>query len=100
MRDPGDVVDFSWQGGTPADGRESVVRDLGGESMPGGEQGEHAARGRYLRLWFSCSGEYGRAYMNAAGDGYHARCPRCGKQVRFQIGPGGSSERFFEVRCG
>ncbi|MBL8757552.1 MAG: hypothetical protein JNK35_03875 [Phycisphaerae bacterium] len=58
------------------------------------------AGSRYLRLWFTCSGVYGRAYLNASGTGYQARCPKCGKEVRFRIGPGGTSDRFFEVRCG
>jgi hypothetical protein len=40
-----------------------------------------------------------RVYRNADGVTYLARCPRCGKAVRFRVGQGGRSERFFEVRC-
>lgn len=53
----------------------------------------------FLRVWFACSRQYARAPMNADGRGYLARCPTCGKTVRFTIGPGGTSSRFFEVSC-
>lgn len=60
-----------------------------------------AAVGRpYLGVVFSCSGQYLRAYRNADGTAYAARCPRCGRAVRFTVGPGGTSERFFRVECG
>jgi len=31
---------------------------------------------------------------------YLARCPRCGQQARFAIGPDGSNQRSFEMSCG
>jgi hypothetical protein len=53
----------------------------------------------WLGVLFRCSGAYQRIYRNAAGTAYLARCPRCGKAVTFRVGTGGTSERFFEVRC-
>jgi hypothetical protein len=53
----------------------------------------------WLGVRFACSGAYVRVYRNAAGTEYLARCPRCGKSVRFAVGPGGTGQRFFEVRC-
>lgn len=67
-----------------ADGTQAAVP---GESRP------------WLGVRFACSGAYLRVYRNAAGTAYLARCPRCGKSVRFAVGSGGVSQRFFEVRC-
>lgn len=53
----------------------------------------------YLRLYFRCSNQYVRAYRNAAGESYLGRCPTCGKTISFAVGPGGTSERFFQVSC-
>lgn len=59
-----------------------------------------AARGRpWLSLWFTCANTYTRAYRNAAGTGYEGRCPKCGKSIRFMIGPGGTNQRTFQVSC-
>jgi len=101
-----DRLELSWEVGAG-----SRQREIGGDRASGqdeagagdagaGHPGAGRAGSRYLRLWFACSGVYGRAYLNASGTGYHARCPKCGKEVRFRIGPGGTSDRFFEVRCG
>ncbi len=38
-------------------------------------------------------------YRNAAGTGYLAGCPKCGKCIRFRVGSGGDNRRFFEVSC-
>ncbi len=53
----------------------------------------------YLRLWFACANQYARAYKLSCGTAYAGRCPSCGQSMRFAIGPGGSSERFFQVSC-
>jgi hypothetical protein len=62
-------------------------------AMPGG------AGRPFLRIWFGCANQYQRAYKHADGSQYSARCPKCGQMVRFPVGPGGTNERFFEVRC-
>jgi hypothetical protein len=88
MRDPRDMIDLRAGGSEPEDGADgSGLADAGQVGRP------------YLQLVFRCSGQYVRAYRNAAGTGYLARCPSCGKSVRFLVGAGGTSERFFEVRC-
>ncbi len=53
----------------------------------------------FLSIYFRCSAQYTRAYKNAKGDAYDARCPACGKPVRFAIGPGGSADRAFTMSC-
>lgn len=59
-----------------------------------------ASSGRpWLGVKFLCAGAYLRVYRNAEGTAYLATCPRCGKQVRFRVGAGGSNQRFFEVSC-
>lgn len=51
----------------------------------------------FLGVRFACCDVYLRVYVNPTGDAYQARCPRCAKPVRFQVGPGGTDARFFEV---
>jgi hypothetical protein len=53
----------------------------------------------WLGVRFTCSGAYVRVYRHVDGSSYLARCPRCGRSVRFRVSPGGINERFFEVRC-
>ena len=68
----------------------------------GVERGEEARSGSprpFLGLHFTCSGQYSRASKTADGTAYMGRCPKCAKCVRFAIGSGGTSRRFFEVSC-
>lgn len=52
---------------------------------------------RFLGVMFECCSVYSRIYVNAAGNAYEGRCPRCCHPVRVLIGAGGSSSRFFRV---
>lgn len=90
-----------------SDGRDSVEWS-GTEARAGSEAGpqqDPPEDGRdtngkpYLRLWFTCSGQYARAYRSADGTVYFGSCPKCGLTARFPIGQGGTSERFFRVSC-
>jgi len=57
-------------------------------------------RGRpFLQVMFRCANAYLRVYRSADAQRYLARCPKCGKEVRFQVGEGGTSQRQFEVSC-
>lgn len=60
---------------------------------------ERRGGGRFLRLWFSCAGTYARATIDPSGASYVGRCPKCSKSITFPIGPGGTSQRVFEVTC-
>jgi hypothetical protein len=56
-----------------------------------------AASRPFLSVTFACCAVYQRIYRNAEGTAYVGRCPKCGKSVRFPVGPGGTSERQFIV---
>ncbi len=93
-----DVVDS----GAMADSRDMV--ELGGEAKPSsrparGKDAPSAGGQGYLRLWFRCSNQYARAYKTPDGTRYLGRCPKCGLLARFSVGPGGTSQRFFEMSC-
>lgn len=66
----------------------------------GGE--EHPAKrpesGQFLGVHFECCDVYSRVYPNREQTAYVGHCPRCAKKVQFQIGEGGTSERFFRAR--
>ncbi|HRJ49428.1 MAG TPA: hypothetical protein PKU91_02775 [Phycisphaerales bacterium] len=53
----------------------------------------------FLRVFFRCSNQYLYVPRNARGSAYRAMCPRCGRHVDFVVGPGGTSQRFFELSC-
>ncbi len=51
----------------------------------------------FLRVHFACCNVYMRIYRSADGKHYAGGCPRCGKRVRFAVGPGGTDARTFVV---
>ena len=63
------------------------------------ERDEAPAPKPWLGVKFTCSGAYLRVFRNSEGTGYAARCPKCGKCIRFRVGAGGTEQRFFEVSC-
>ena len=69
--------------------------DVTDDSVTGGSGSSRP----FLRVFFRCANQYLRVNRHADGSGYRAICPLCGKRVNFVVGPGGTSERFFEVSC-
>ncbi len=72
--------------------------DIGslGQQAP---QGDASPGSRpYLSILFACCHVYQRVYRDAAGQYYVGRCPRCGRQIQFRVGQGGTSQRFFVAR--
>lgn len=65
---------------------------------PGGPAAVGPSR-PFIGVLFRCAASYQRVYRDRTGTRYLARCPRCGKTVRFVVGEGGTNERFFEVEC-
>jgi hypothetical protein len=49
----------------------------------------------FLGVHFTCCDVYARVYPNRDHTAYVGHCPRCAKRVQFQIGPGGTTSRFF-----
>jgi hypothetical protein len=81
-------------------GNGRSISILEGVPEPGGPGRASRAAGRpWIGVRFLCAGAYIRVSRNPDGTAYHAACPRCGKRVRFRVGPGGSNNRFFEVSC-
>lgn len=52
---------------------------------------------RFLSVHYRCCHAYGRLMLNATGDRYEGRCPRCGRRASAVVGPGGTSQRIFEA---
>lgn len=82
-------------------GIDIVERGGLGDEEPGREPaGGVPASGRpALQVYFRCANVYLRVLRSVDGSRYQARCPKCGKDVRFAVGEGGSAQRFFEVSC-
>ncbi len=49
----------------------------------------------FLGIHFACCGVYAQVSLNREQSAYIGRCPRCLKQIRVEIGPGGTDSRFF-----
>ncbi|MEX0654947.1 MAG: hypothetical protein WD534_17440 [Phycisphaeraceae bacterium] len=55
-------------------------------------------RGRpWLAVMFKCCHVYSRVYRSRRDEVYEGRCPKCQRALRVPIGPGGTSNRFFEA---
>jgi hypothetical protein len=95
--DPRDSVEI---GGVPIAGHaDPGTPPRAGDAPPPADASPGGRDKPYLRLWFECSKQYARAYRSPDGSAYLGRCPTCGETIRFCVGPGGSSERFFRVSC-
>ncbi|MCC6425344.1 MAG: hypothetical protein IT435_00855 [Phycisphaerales bacterium] len=81
-------------GSEPLSGLD-VTEGGGAGRGSGGRQGDRP----FLRVFFRCANQYLRVYRTVDGTGYRAICPLCRKRMNFIVGPGGTSERFFEVSC-
>ena len=51
----------------------------------------------FVSVLFRCCNVYQRIYRSADGSKYEGRCPKCARSIRFLVGEGGTSERFFVV---
>jgi hypothetical protein len=60
-------------------------------SVPSKERGGRP----FVGIQFTCCGVYARIYLNRQATAYEGHCPRCSRQVRIRIGPGGTDRRFF-----
>lgn len=58
-----------------------------------------ASRRPSLAVYFECANAYVRVFRNAEGTAYQARCPKCGRSMRFAVGSGGTDQRVFRVSC-
>ncbi|MEM9372758.1 MAG: hypothetical protein AAGA55_03865 [Planctomycetota bacterium] len=68
--------------------------------QPRNEHGDtHPGTRPWIGVRFACAGAYVRVYRNVQGTAYLAGCPKCGRRMRFRVGPGGTDNRFFEVSC-
>ncbi len=85
--------------------RLNVHLDLLDQTPPGvsgsAQAGRHQEIGGApsLQVYFACANAYTRVFRRPGNDAYLARCPRCGKSMRFPVGPGGTSTRSFTVSC-
>jgi hypothetical protein len=79
----------------PLDSDEFIPSD-----RPRSTPGPQIRPGRpWIGLRFVCAGAYQRVYRNPQGTAYIATCPRCGRSLRIDVGPGGTNQRFFDVSC-
>jgi len=79
----------------PADPRDFKL-DLSSGASSASAASPQGAR-PYISVHFKCCGVYQRIYRSADATQYAGHCPRCAKPVRFKVGEGGTTCRFFSV---
>lgn len=79
--------------------KPDYILDLENLPQPPAEGKDQPPKGPVGRKWlsisFRCCNTYGRIYMQPGGSAYSGFCPKCGKPVRANVGPGGTNCRFF-----
>jgi hypothetical protein len=85
--DDEDILDLS----------DEASRMLGGGRSRGSAAG-HGPERPWISVHFECCNAYARIYRNAAGTAYVGWCPKCARRVTVQVGPGGTTTRFFRAR--
>jgi hypothetical protein len=84
--------------GDPRDYKLDISSKSG---FSGNETVQSAAIGggrAYLSIHFACCSVYTRIYRDADGNHYQGRCPRCGQNIQFRVGEGGTNSRCFVIR--
>lgn len=80
-----------------ADDPAYILEVEGLEDTPPDPGLRHDRSRSWIGVHFECCGVYTRIYRNAEGTAYIGRCPRCTRQVRVRIGPGGTTHRMFRA---
>jgi hypothetical protein len=69
---------------------ENLDFSIGPETPP-----PKGANRRFVGIHFACCDVYARIYVNQDQTAYEGRCPKCYREAKIRIGPGGTSDRFF-----
>ena len=69
--------------------------DIEGVSPDEPSGGSPAGERLWLGIVFECCQVYARVYRERSATTYEGRCPKCLRQVRLRVGPGGTDSRFF-----
>ncbi len=77
------------------------IVEINGIRVPDGQSrtGGGGFRDRpWLAVQWKCCGVYSRIYRNKDATLYEGRCPKCFRKVSARVGPGGTTNRFFEAQ--
>jgi hypothetical protein len=74
---------------------EHVDLTIGGEPATSEHPTGVGRRRPWVGIRFDCCGIYVRVYRSLDEQWYRGRCPKCLREARLRVGPGGTSSRFF-----
>lgn len=72
---------------------------VAGDNQPARRPSRAGCGKPFLMVTFTCANAYVKVFRSIDSTHYLARCPKCAKTMKFEVGDAGSNQRTFSVSC-